>query len=179
MEYLFTLRYRVGQAEGPLDDLVDRLAEAGCDDALIGMGQAGRIALEFSREASSAQAAVHSALQDVKRAIPAACLIEAGPDYVGLTDAAEMLGMSRQSMRKLMLAHPDSFPSPVHAGKTSIWRLHQMLDWLDAKGGYDVDAALLAVARAVFDVNVTKDGMRASPALQRKLAAVLGGDGQA
>lgn len=88
MEYTFTLRYRLGQTEESLDDLIGRLAEAGCDDALVGSGQPGRLALEFAREANSARAAVHGALADVKRAIPSARLIEAGPDYVGLTDVA-------------------------------------------------------------------------------------------
>lgn len=173
MEYHFALRYRVAQCDGSLDDLIDRLAVAGCDDALIGLGQPGRIALEFSRDADSAQAAVHSALQDVKRGMPAACLIEAGPDYVGLTDVAQQLGMSRQNMRKLMLAYPDTFPSPVHEGKTSIWRLHQVLDWLNAKGGYDIDASLLDVSRVVFEVNVAKDALNTPKLPQRNLQSLL------
>lgn len=51
----------------------------------MGVGQPGRLALEFTREAKSAQAAVGSALADVKRVIPTARLIEAAPDFVGLT----------------------------------------------------------------------------------------------
>lgn len=38
-----------------------------------------------------------------------------------MTDVAEIVGVSRQNMRNLMLAHPGSFPAPVHAGGTSIW----------------------------------------------------------
>jgi hypothetical protein len=52
------------------DLLVERLAEAGCEDALIGTGHAGRLALEFTREAPSAGAAVRSALRDVRRGAP-------------------------------------------------------------------------------------------------------------
>ena len=49
MEYTFTLKYQlVGQTEEARDALVERLAEAGCDDALIGLGIPGRIALEFT-----------------------------------------------------------------------------------------------------------------------------------
>lgn len=173
MEYTFTLRYRVGQADGSLDAIVDRLAESGCDDALIGMGQPGRLALEFSRAASSAQAAVHSALKDVKRAMPNASLIEAGPDYVGLTEVADSLGMSRQNMRKLMLAHPGSFPSPVHEGNTSIWRLHQVLEWLSSRGTYAIDASMLDVSRVVFEVNTTKDRLRSPMSTQPKLERLL------
>src|SRR5471032_3422305 len=87
MEYIFTLKYQLPEASA-LDDVVERLGAAGCDDALIGVGLTGRIAMNFSREADSAKAALFSALEDVKRAVPGAKLIEAAPDFVGLTDVA-------------------------------------------------------------------------------------------
>ncbi len=59
--------------------------------------------------------------------MPSATLIEAAPDLVGLTDIADIVGMSRQNMRKLMLAHPASFPPPVHEGASSLWRLWEVL----------------------------------------------------
>jgi hypothetical protein len=71
---------------------------------LIGVGQAGRIALDFTREANTAFEAVSSAIADVKQAIPGAKLVEATPDLVGLTDVADIIGCSRQYMRKLMIA---------------------------------------------------------------------------
>ncbi|CPQ46083.1 DNA-binding protein [Bordetella pertussis] len=113
MEYLFTLKYQLADADSDLDALVERLGEAGCDDALVGMGLPGRLVLEFTREADSAEAAVRSALADVRRAMPTAALIEAAPDLVGLTDVAQIVGVSRQNMRKLMLAHPATFPAPM------------------------------------------------------------------
>ena len=76
MEYTFLLKYQLSEADNDPDALVERLGEAGCDDALVGVGQPGRLALEFTREAESAQAAMRSALADVKRAIPSARLIE-------------------------------------------------------------------------------------------------------
>ena len=63
------------------------------------MGQQGRIALDFNRESRSAYHAIRSALRDVKKAIPKATLIEATPDFFGLTDVAEILGFTRQNMR--------------------------------------------------------------------------------
>ena len=44
---------------------MDRFAEAGCDDALVGIGQPGRLALEFVREVSSAHDAIEGAIEDV------------------------------------------------------------------------------------------------------------------
>ncbi len=97
MEYICTLKYRLAERDDDPDVLVERLGEAGCDDALVGIGQPGRLALEFTREADSAEPAVRSALADVKHAIPSARLIEAAPDFVGLTDVAEVAGVSRQN----------------------------------------------------------------------------------
>ena len=127
MEYIFTLKYQLADDDRDPDALVERLGEAGCDDALVGIGQPGRLALEFTREADNADAAVRSALVDVRRAIPSATLIEVAPDLVGLTDVAELIGVSRQNMRKLMLTHPGSFPAPVHEGSASIWHLADVL----------------------------------------------------
>ncbi len=98
--------------------------------ALVGIGQNGRIALDFIRESRSAFEAISTAISDVKNVIPDARLIEASPDLVGLTDVAEILGFSRQYMRKLTLVSGAEFPAPVHEGKSSIWHLAQVLMWL-------------------------------------------------
>jgi len=120
MEYTFILRYQLTADESDMDALVERLDGAGCDDALVGTGQLGRLALEFTREAADAGEAVRSALADVRRAAPSARLIEVAPDLVGLTDVAGIVGVSRQNMRKLMLAHPGSFPAPGVQGTGSL-----------------------------------------------------------
>ena len=77
MKYDFVLMIKVADEGADASDLVERLGEAGCDDAVVGIGQPGRIALNFTREADSAQQALISALEDVRRAVPAAELIEA------------------------------------------------------------------------------------------------------
>ncbi|MGH8146278.1 MAG: helix-turn-helix transcriptional regulator [Rhodanobacteraceae bacterium] len=160
MEYTFTLKYQLNEQDSDLDALVERLGEAGCDDALVGIWQPGRLALEFTREADSAQTAVRSALADVKRTAPTARLIEMTPDFVGLTDVAEVVGVSRQNIRKLMLAHTASFPAPVHEGSASIWHLAEVLTWLDAKGGYLLERSTLEVSRIALQVNLAKETRR-------------------
>ena len=72
MEYIFTLKYQLVDDGCAMDELVERLGEAGCDDALVGIGQPGRMALEFTRDAPDAVEAVLSALADVQRAVPSA-----------------------------------------------------------------------------------------------------------
>jgi predicted DNA-binding transcriptional regulator AlpA len=174
MEYTFTLKYQLADDDRDPDALVERLGEAGCDDALIGIGQPGRLALEFTREADSADAAVRSALADVRSAVPSARLIEVAPDLVGLTDVADIVGVSRQNMRKLMLAHPGSFPAPVHEGSASIWHLADVLVWLQAKGSYSLAMDVLEVACVALQVNVAKEGRRLSRSASDELEALVG-----
>ncbi len=159
-EFTFILKFRLPDARADAGELERQLAEAGCDDALLGIGRPGRLALEFCRQAASAQDAVSSALADVWDAVPGAELIEVSPDLVGLTDVADLLGMSRQNMRKLLLAHPHTFPAPVHEGSASIWHLADILTWLQARGSQKVSRELLELAAAAAQVNVDKEQQR-------------------
>jgi predicted DNA-binding transcriptional regulator AlpA len=173
MEYTFTLKYQLADDDRDVDALVERLGEAGCDDALVGIGQPGRLALEFTRDAPDAETAIQSALADVRRAVPTGRLTEAAPDFVGLSDVAEIVGVSRQNMRKLMLAWPSSFPAPVHEGSTSIWHLADVLSWLQARDGYLLPDDVLDIARAAMKVNVAKEGRRLPRSEARQLDALL------
>ena len=116
---------------------------------------------------------MRSALVDVRRAVPAARLIEVAPDLVGLTDVADIIGVSRQNMRKLMLAHPGSFPAPVHEGSASIWHLADVLTWLQAKGSYSLGKGVLDVARIALQVNLAKEGRRLSRLAYNELEALV------
>lgn len=160
MEYVFTLKYQLADPDCDMDALLERLEDAGCDDALVGIGRPGRLALEFSREADSAEEALHSALADAKKAIPSAKLIEASPDFVGLTDIAEIVGISRQAMRKLVLAHRKTFPIPVHEGSVSIWHLAEVLAWLESRGDYPFHSRILEAAKAALEINLLKEADR-------------------
>ena len=155
-EYEFTLMYLLPASDLEPAIYVEALAEAGCDDALIGIGRSGRIALEFIREDKSAAAAITRALEQVKATIPGAQLIEATPDFVGLTDVADIIGCSRQNMRKLVQANMHSFPAPVHEGKASIWHLFSVLNWLSDRDNYDVDLSIIEVSKTAMEINTAK-----------------------
>lgn len=157
MAYTFTLKYALNENDSDLDDIIERLGVAGCDDALVGTGRPGRLALNFTREGESADQAVRSAIADVHRAVPTATLIEASPDLVGLTDIAEIAGVSRQAMRKLMLAHPTDFPPPVHEGTLAIWHLAEVLDWLSQRAKYAVQTEILETACVTLEVNAGRE----------------------
>jgi hypothetical protein len=173
MEYEFTLKYQLAADDSNHDEIVERLAEAGCDDATIGVGQPGRIALVFAREGSTALAALMSALEDVKRAVPTARLVEAAPDFVGLTDVADVAGVSRQNMRKLMLSHAADFPIPVHEGNPSVWHLWDVLAWLNTRGGYDIKSDVLEVAKSAKQVNLAKEARELEPQVNRQLEDLI------
>lgn len=59
MDYLFTLKYQLAAEDSDHEDLVERLAAAGCDDATIGVGLSGRIALTFTRDSANAWSAIY------------------------------------------------------------------------------------------------------------------------
>jgi hypothetical protein len=92
MEYEFTLKFALPANHQPVHELLERLGEAGCEDALVGAGQPGRIALDFTRDADSAKNAIFSALDAVRSAIPGAKLLEVTPDFVGLSDIFDCAG---------------------------------------------------------------------------------------
>jgi len=158
-EYEFTLRFAI-PADLEAETLEDRLFAAGCDDALLGLGQRGRLALSFAREADSAEAAITSAIEGVQAAVPRARLVEAGPDLVGVTEMAELFDFSRQNMRKLVQRHGDDFPLPVHEGQQALWHLADVLDWFANRQQRPTDPALREVARVGMAVNVRQQAER-------------------
>ena len=107
MQYEFKLSFKIAASEGDHDQIMMKLADADCTDALVGLGVGGHVSLEFIREANSALEAMLQAIEDVRQALPSAQLIEACPDLVGLTDVADIVGVSRQNMRKLMITHAE------------------------------------------------------------------------
>lgn len=173
MEYTFRLRFLLDAREATPDELVERLAAAGCDDAVIGTGRPGRLALEFVREGDDARDTVLGALAAVIGAIPTARLFEAGPDLVGLSDVAERVGVSRQNLRKLMLQHWRSFPAPVHDGTTAVWHLAPLLEWLRDEAGYDIDAATIDVARITLKINAAREANHLDAADRRALKGLV------
>ena len=172
-EYTFTLTFALGSRDADADALIERLGAAGCDDAVVGVGRRGRLALEFTREAENAARAVGSAVAGVRAAVPDAVLIEASPDLVGLTDVASLLGVTRQNVRKLIVSCDAPEPVPVHAGKPTIWRLAGVLRWLVREKRYPVSPELLELAEATMQLNLAVEARDADPHAQAEIAALL------
>lgn len=169
--YDFQLKYSLPENAENSEDLVEKLGAGGCTDALVGTGQAGRIAFHFSREAHSALEAVLSAVKQIKQAAPKAMLIEASPDLVGLSDIANLLGFSRQNIRKLMMNNLASFPTPIHDGKTMLWHLSSVLAWVKEGNRYQIDERLQDIANANMQLNIAKETIHLDLSIQKQLLA--------
>jgi hypothetical protein len=168
MEFEFTLKLTIASGSPNMDQLIERLGAAGCNDALVGIGQTGRIALNFTREAKSAKQAVFSALEEVKQAIPTVKLFEVAPDFVGLTEIAEFVGVTRQNMRKLSIAHQATFPIALHEGSAALWHLSPVLQWLKERA-YPVEQALLDVAYIAMQINLAKEAIQIEHKVQKEV----------
>lgn len=175
-EYDFALRFDISAVDCTPEECVERLASSGCDDAVAGIGIAGRIALDFIREAETAEEAVLSAIRDVCAALPGARLIEAAPDLVGYTDVAGLVGRSRQNIRKLLLASSKPGPIPVHEGVSAVWHLSPVLRWLRDEQSYAVEQDLIDLADVTMSVNVAAARVNFGQGDDERIVRALGGE---
>lgn len=154
-EYEFTLTFLLPEQDGAASKYLDRLFEAGCDDAVVGTGMAGMISLTFNRYAESAGKAITSAIDAVMEAIPNARLVEAKPDMVGLSDVATIVGCSRQNIRKYAVGHP-GFPLPTVTGRVQLWHLWEIARF----DKFSVPDTMVDVAQVTCKVNLDLQSQR-------------------
>jgi hypothetical protein len=172
-EYSFTLKFNFQDARTDPNSYLEKLYEGGCDDALIGVGKQGSIALDFMRKAPSAFEAISGAITNVKKVIPNAILIEASPDFVGLTDIADIMGCTRQNIRNVILNERSRSPLPVYEGTPSIWHLSEVLTWLKEDKTYTIDESLLEVSRINMNFNIARNWRKIEPTLQENIKALV------
>ena len=161
--FTFTLNFSLPNREDNAERHLDALYEAGCDDAVVGVGQYGMIGLDFTRAAADAEDAIRSAIDNVRAAIPGATLVQAGPDLVGLTEMATIFGFSRQNMRKYATGQsggPEAFPPPVVLGEPSLWHLAEIVAWLGRNTSVQPAASIFPLARAAAKVNFEVEKQR-------------------
>lgn len=164
--YEFTLCFALPSGKARPDDHLDALYRAGCDDAVVGVGAVGTIALLFTRQARSGRLAVKSAAADVLKAIPKAELIEAKPDLVSLAEIAGVLGFSRQNLQKYAAGRirmvKARFPMPVVSGPTTLWRFSEVASWLAENTTIAPQQEVREVARAACELNLSAQTRRVS-----------------
>jgi hypothetical protein len=94
-------------SDGDEAALLDRLFEAGFDDAVVGLGAPGLVAVSLERAGGDAEAVISEAARAVADALPAGSeLREVRPDLVSQADVAARLGVSRQALQKRRLPPP-------------------------------------------------------------------------
>jgi len=170
-EYEFTLKFSLPLSKESPEQYLEALGQA-CDDAIVGLGHTGRIALNFIRNEKNAVEAVLSAISDVKKAIPGAKLIEVTPDLVGVTDIAEITGKSRQYIRKLM--QQKDCPPPVYEDKLALWHLQDIAEWLIDKCDYAFDPSVRELAHITNLLNrcIYQEQTKIDPDTEKRVLSV-------
>lgn len=154
--YDFELSFKLPGVNADPEQYLDALYEAGCDDATIGVGRKGFIGTSFSRESTSLELAVESAIRNVESAIPGVRLIDAGPDLVGVSDIAAILECSRQNIRQLLSTADESAPIPAYQGKRDLWHCAEVLIWLRDAKGMEIASEGIEVATYAMRFNATQ-----------------------
>jgi len=172
-EYQFTLT--MDGVEEITFEKIDRLFEAGCDDATFGT-RCGTHFATFHRDAASAMEAMISAIEDVEGAGIGLRVVRVEPDeLVTAGEIAERCGLSREAIRLYVLGKrgPGGFPRPV-AGlqqKSPLYRWSDVAAWLDRLPGRSKrldtsEADSIAFLNAVLDLR------RLTPNVQNAEAAI-------
>ena len=136
-EYQFTLS--MDGIEELTFERMDRLFEAGCDDATFGT-RCGTHFATFRRRAASAIEAMISAIEDVEGAGVGLRATRVEPDeLVTAGEVASRSGLSREAIRLYALGKrgPGGFPRPVAAlqQKSPLYRWSDVAAWLDRLPG--------------------------------------------
>lgn len=156
--YEFTLIFALPEGAAEPVTYLDLLFEAGCDDATAGIGRPDMIALDFARQAASAEEAVASSVRNVQHAVPAAALVEVAPDLVNLTDIAGHLGVTKQNIQKYAAGGKrrgkSAFPPPIFSGTPSLWHLYDALSWFAKHTALQPSAELIDVAKVACRHNI-------------------------
>jgi len=149
-EFEFDLMIALPAGERDEDAMLDALFEAGCDDAIVGTGASGLVALGFIREGMDADAVITEAVGQALSGLPeGATLREVRPDLVSLADVAARLQVSRQALQKREM------PPPSLGG---LYRVTEMVSYLEGQPGKIRDglsgaASWFAAAPAAQKIN--------------------------
>jgi predicted DNA-binding transcriptional regulator AlpA len=146
---------------GTLEDekILDALFETGCDDATFGQVDGVGYA-DFVREAPSFGEAVRSAIEQVE-SVPGLRVVRIEPDdLVTMSEIAQRLGRSRESIRLLISGArgPGSFPPPVShlKARSRLWRWSEVVAWAK-RHDEGVDSGAAPVIAAINAALILRD----------------------
>lgn len=130
---LFTFTLTLSGVTADTEGLVDSLFTAGCGDALVCF-YGKSVYLEFDREAGSFDIAIASAIADIESASIPMKVESVDHALVGLSDIAELTGLTRQAVALLKdgTRGNGGFPAPVQRlnGISPLWDWASVATWL-------------------------------------------------
>lgn len=144
-EFEFDLIFALPDGAPDEDAILDALHEAGCDDAVIGLGRPGSVGLAFIRAGRDPEAVIVETVGQAAAALPeGAELREVRPDLVSLADVAARLQVTRQALQKRPMPPPSlgglyrasEMPERLLAGRGKLReRYLASRAWFDAAPG--------------------------------------------
>jgi hypothetical protein len=167
-EYEFQIFCRGVDMSGDL--FLDRLYEAGCDDALVSFKD-GYVCLDFSRSSESAEEAVLSAIKDFEYSAVGGSIERVEPDdLASLSEIARRTGVTRASLQKYARGPSkvgEDFPQPavnISGARRELYSAAEVINWMHAKErvvlpGYFMDLVnvIAKINQALFVVKARKD----------------------
>lgn len=154
-EFEFTLVLGA-KASPDMPDLEDKLFEAGCDDALV-CAYGSTVYLEFCREATSAKAAINSAIRDVRSAGFNILSIEEG-GCASISEMSLRAGLTRSALNNYLKGQRGSkdFPRPVYglSTKSPQFKWPEVANWLYKH--QKVEKSVADVAKAAQQIDLSK-----------------------
>jgi hypothetical protein len=154
-EFNFELAFKLYEDENP-EAYLDALFEAGCDDALVGIGNTGYIDFKYTCEPDQLTQTLKDALCKIKKAIPHATLDKVEPFLLNSTELAYHLGFSKQNMRKYTRNESSidrPFPTPAVPGKTSYWYLYEVASWFTENTTHKFERDHITALKGIVALN--------------------------
>jgi hypothetical protein len=75
-EFQFDVMIKLPQGCPDIEDVVDKLFESGCDDAVVGLGTPGLLGLAFVRVGPHREAVIAGAVNDALAGLPQGAVVE-------------------------------------------------------------------------------------------------------
>jgi len=155
---LFNFTLTLSGVTSNTQGLEDALYAAHCNDALICFyGTA--VYLDFDRESDTLEQAILSAIKDIESASALNARVESvDATLVGLSDIAELTGVSRQAISLLKdgARGAGQFPGPIQRvkGSSPLWRWQTIVEWLVAEGRIPAGSPMAAHAQTLDSLNL-------------------------
>ncbi len=160
--YQFQLIFSLNSNEDA-EQYLDALFEAGCDDAVMGVGKIGYLAADFTRESLSSFEAIKTAIEAITQAIPHAKLIKVGPYIANLSEMANLFGCTKQNLSKYARgesASNEAFPCSIISGKVDYWYVLDVAFWLFKQNKLNIQDNDIEILKAIHDLSVAIEETR-------------------